>query len=166
MKKLATIFAIIAVFCLGMSVFSAKYSVARVEKEIDNIGKITYDDACKRELDKIVSHYDALDKNQKLPQKVSNIDKLAQAKADYAYLLIKDASLSAKRKDVEGYSDKEITEKVENTKKTVEEWFTKKQYKQIENYALLEELESEYLTTSDSGSGSGDGGSVDIQLCP
>ena len=65
-----------------------------------------------------------------------------------------------------GYSDEEITEKVESTKKTVEEWFTKKQYKQIENYALLEELESEYLTTSDSGSGSGDGGSVDIQLCP
>lgn len=164
MKKSTIILIIATVACLGLSVISAKGSVARTINAISEIGEVSYTDECKAKIDRAVSYYNDLDKNLNLQDQITNDDEFEADKIEYVRLAIKAAKVADDRKVVEDYSSSDVQNYITEAREVLEFYLTEDQYSLVENYADLTALESEYSSGSGSGSAS-DGEEVSIPMC-
>lgn len=138
------------VVCLGLSVFSVKASVTRVNDAIAQIGEVSYSEACKERIDRAVDYYNALDDNFNLKEQVADQDTFEAAKLEYARLAIKAASVAKQRQKADGYSADDIRTYVEAAREVVNSYLTPDEYSQISNYGDLTSLESEYAASAGS----------------
>lgn len=139
--KLTIILVIAAIVFLSLSIASAGYSVRQTVTAIENIGKVTYDEAGKSKIDAAITYYNALDTNIKLDKKVSNYDDLIAAKAEYVRLAIKKAVVSDQRKVADNLSVEEIAVLLKEAREALETYLTEEQYELVENYGELTALE-------------------------
>ena len=105
---------------------------------------------------KAAEYYQALDQNQNLEEKITNLKTYKEARLNYARLMIKQASLADKKQDGAADAVKEEREAVDTYVPADEKW-------NIENYQDLLDLEATY--NSDGGSGSSDDAGEAPPMC-
>ena len=147
LKKSTIVLIVLAVIFLGLSVVSTKYSVTRTITAIDEIGDMKLNDDSIDRFKKAAEYYQALDPNQNLEEKITNLKTYKEARLNYARLMIKQASLADKKQD--GAADDTYVP-------ADEKW-------DIENYQDLLDLEATY--SSDGGSGSSDDAGEAPPMC-
>lgn len=94
LKKSTIVLIVLAVIFLGLSVVSTKYSVTRTITAIDEIGDMKLNDDSIDRFKKAAEYYQALDPNQNLEEKITNLKTYKEARLNYARLMIKQASLT------------------------------------------------------------------------
>ena len=99
LKKSTIVLIVLAVIFLGLSVVSTKYSVTRTITAIDEIGDMKLNDDSIDRFKKAAEYYQALDPNQNLEEKITNLKTYKEARLNYARLMIKQASLADKKQD-------------------------------------------------------------------
>lgn len=156
LKKSTIVLIVLAVIFLGLSVVSTKYSVTRTITAIDEIGDMKLNDDSIDRFKKAAEYYEALDPNQNLEEKITNLKTYKEARLNYARLMIKQASLADKKQDGAADAVKEAREAVDTYVPADEKW-------NIENYQELLDLEATY--NSDGGSGSGDDAGEAPPMC-
>lgn len=152
LKKSTIVLLVLVVVTLGLSVFSAKMSVSRTIKAIDEIGEVKLDNGSMERFEKAAEYYDAIDSNEKLNLRkgVTNADILDEARLSYARIMIKQAELADKKQ--EGAADA-----VAAAREAIEQYLPADMYWSVENYQTLIELEGIY-SSQDGGGGSEDAG--------
>ena len=93
LKKSTIVLIVLAVIFLGLSVVSTKYSVTRTITAIDEIGDMKLNDDSIDRFKKAAEYYQALDPNQNLEEKITNLKTYKEARLNYARLMIKQASM-------------------------------------------------------------------------
>lgn len=156
LKKSTIVLIVLAVIFLGLSVVSTKYSVTRTITAIDEIGDMKLNDDSIDRFKKAAEYYEALDSNQNLEEKITNLKTYKEARLNYARLMIKQASLADKKQDGAADAVKEAREAVDTYVPADEKW-------NIENYQDLLDLEATY--SSDGGSGSSDDAGEAPPMC-
>ena len=156
LKKSTIVLIVLAVIFLGLSVVSTKYSVTRTIHAIDEIGDMKLNDDSIDRFKKAAEYYQALDQNQNLEEKITNLKTYKEARLNYARLMIKQASLADKKQDGAADAVKEAREAVDTYVPADEKW-------DIENYQDLLDLEATY--NSDGGSGSSDDAGEAPPMC-
>ena len=130
LKKSTIVLIVLAVIFLGLSVVSTKYSVTRTIHAIDEIGDMKLNDDSIDRFKKAAEYYQALDQNQNLEEKITNLKTYKEARLNYARLMIKQASLADKKQDGAADAVKEAREAVDTYVPADEKW-------NIENYQDL-----------------------------
>ena len=123
---------------------------------IDEIGDMKLNDDSIDRFKKAAEYYQALDPNQNLEEKITNLKTYKEARLNYARLMIKQASLADKKQDGAADAVKEAREAVDTYVPADEKW-------NIENYQDLLDLEATY--SSDGGSGSSDDAGEAPPMC-
>ena len=149
LKKSTIVLIVLAVIFLGLSVVSTKYSVTRTITAIDEIGDMKLNDDSIDRFKKAAEYYQALDPNQNLEEKITNLKTYKEARLNYA-------SLADKKQDGAADAVKEAREAVDTYVPADEKW-------NIENYQDLLDLEATY--SSDGGSGSSDDAGEAPPMC-
>lgn len=162
--KLAITFAALAVIFLALSIVSAIWSVNRTVDAINAIGEVDYSEASKVKIDLALSYYEALDANIDLPEKVTNAEKLTDAKKEYVRLGIKKAYLA----DKNGEAEEAVKQYVVDARETFDEYFSEGDISGISNYEDLIALEKKYTSdaqTPDSTAPADKSQEENIELC-
>ena len=162
--KITVLIAVLAVVFLILSIVSATYSVNRTLDAIDAIGEVEYNEESKGKIDLALSYYAALDPNLDLSEKITNIDKLADAKNEYVRLAIKKAYLA----DKNGEAEETVKQYVADARQSFDTYCSTGDCKNISNYEDLIALEEKYASdadTSKDSSPSDDKEEEEIELC-
>ena len=162
LKKSTIVLIVLAVIFLGLSVVSTKYSVTRTITAIDEIGDMKLNDDSIDRFKKAAEYYEALDPNQNLEEKITNLKTYKEARLNYARLMIKQASLADKKQDGAAEAVKEAREAVDTyvPADDFERGFIKAE---VVNYQDLLDLEATY--NNDGGSGSSDDAGEAPPMC-
>lgn len=145
MKKSTIIIIVLCVLTLGMSVFTALYSVTRTNQAIQAIGKVAYNLESQARIDEATKNYEAIDRNLNLEKRVEGLDTLVNAQKEYARLAIKAAAVADRRKAAEGLSDEDVRNKIEAARAVCDRYFhSEEECAFVENYQDLRNLESAY----------------------
>ena len=152
MKKSTVALLILCAFTLGMSVFTALYSVTRTNKAIQAIGEVRYNAESQAKIDEATKDYEAIDRHLHLEKRVEGLDTLLNAQKEYARLAIKAASVADKRKAAEGLSEEAVQSKIDEARAVCERYFhSEEACGFVENYQDLCNLESAYHPEAGSG---------------
>ena len=137
MSKSTKILIVLALVFLCMAFASAKLSVSRTIKAIDEIGTLKLGDGSMERFEKAADCYQSLDGTLKLPDKVTNAKTYEEDKYNYCRIKIKEAVLADIKKDKAADAVKDARAAVDKYVATDEVW-------NIENYQALLDLEAEY----------------------
>lgn len=162
--KLVIVLVALAVIFLALSVASAAYSVDRTVSAIEKIGTVDYTEESLALIEAAQTAYEELDQNLDLQSRITNLDALTQAKAEYVRLAIKKMYLAFQEEEIEDTAYDYITD----ARAAFDAWFTEEDAGLISNYQDLTEAETAY------GTGSGGSGTEtpvqqeseeDLELC-
>ena len=132
LKKSTIVLIVLAVIFLGLSVVSTKYSVTRTITAIDEIGDMKLNDDSIDRFKNAAEYYQALDPNQNLEEKITNLKTYKEARLNYARLMIKQASLADKKQDGAAEAVKEAREAVDTYVPADDKWRDEAGVKEID----------------------------------
>lgn len=150
LKKSTIVLIVLAVVFFALSIVSTNYSVSRTINAIDAIGDMKLNDDSMERFEQAAEYYQALDPNQDLDDKITNLDVYKKDRLNYARLMIKAAALADTKQDGAAEAVTAAREAVDTYVPSDEVW-------DIENYQDLLDLEAVYSGDSGSGSGSDSG---------
>lgn len=154
MKK-SSLFLILLLLASGLMTFvSAKLSVTRFDAAVRELGDIHYDEASKTGLDRAQKYWQALDKNLKCDERVSEKETFMEKKKAYANLAMKAAIISDKRKIADELSDDDILAKITEAREILDAYLSPEEQSSLENYQEFTSLEATFAANG------GDGGSA------
>lgn len=162
--RLTILLAVLAALFLALSVVSAVCSVKRTVDAIDAIGNVEFSDECRDRINLAKNYYDSLDSNLGLPGRVTNAEKLTEAKREYVRLSIKRAYLA----DKDGEDEETVRQYVADARQSYDELCSSGDCAVISNYEDLIALEEKLAFgagTSEPSSPSDESEEEEIELC-
>lgn len=163
--KLTIFLSAAAAVFLILSIVSAQYSVRRMVDSINAVGEVEFSEASKAKIDLALSYYAALDSNIGLPEKITNLQRLSDAKTEYVRLGIKRAYLA----DKEGQAEETVKQYVSEARASFDEYCSSGECKNISNFDDLIMLEAKYSSggnvTESTSKSDNAGAEEQIELC-
>ncbi|MCI6602859.1 MAG: hypothetical protein MSC43_01505 [Clostridiales bacterium] len=151
MKK-SSLFLILLLIVSGLMTFvSAKLSVTRFDAAVRELGDIHYDEASKAGLDRAEKYWQALDKNLRCDERVSEKETFVEKKKAYANLAMKAAIISDKRKIADELSDEAILAKITEAREILDAYLSPEEQSSLGNYREFTSLEAAFAANDANG---------------